>query len=159
MPRSWRADRPRFSAQIKDSPGRFERAQFLACIVEAEVAVRLAADLDGTREPTRAEVLDAIDAVFPAVEIADSRYQGWAQASAAAIYADLGYAGAWVRGAPCAAWRELDLVALPVTLSLDGVVMRQGSGANVLGDPLHALALAAPQLARQGRALRAADLV
>lgn len=150
---------PIFSARSQESPGLFKRADFLACIVEAEIAVRLAADLDSTREPTRDELLDAIDAMFPAIEIADSRYAGWAQASAAAIYADLGYAGAWVRGAPSRSWKQLDLVALPVTLSLDGAVIRQGSGANVLGDPLHALALAAPELARQGRALRAGDLV
>lgn len=150
---------PIFSARSQESPGLFNRADFMACIVEAEIAVRLAADLDGTREPTRDELLEAIDAVFPAIEIADSRYQGWAQASAAAIYADLGYAGAWVRGAPSTAWRDIDLAAVPATLFLDGAVVRQGSGANVLGDPLHALALAAPELARQGRALRAGDLV
>lgn len=150
---------PIFSARSCESGAVLHRADFLVCIVEAEVAVRLAADLDGTGELARAELLDAIETIFPAIEIADSRYHGWAQASAAAIYADLGYAGAWVRGTPCPRWREIDLVALPVSLALDGQAVRQGDGTNVLGDPLHALALAAPELARQGRPLRAGDWV
>ena len=71
----------------------------------------------------------------------------------------LGYAGSWVRGEPCAQWRDLDLVSLPDRLSVDEAEVRRGSGAMVLGDPLHALALAIADMGREGRAIKAGDVV
>ena len=150
---------PIFSARSHQSPAVLQRGEFMACIVEAEIGVRLGADLASPQQCTRTELLAAIDDMFPAIELADSRYTGWAKASASAILADLGYAGAWVRGSSFAGWRDLDLVQLPVGLSLDGRRVSQGSGANVLGDPLHSLGLAAAELARQGQPLRAGDFV
>jgi 2-keto-4-pentenoate hydratase len=137
-----------------------QRADFLACILEAEIGVRLRADLDGSRGvPSREALLDAIDCLFPAIEIADSRYAQWAEAPACAIVADLAYAGSWVRGADCADWRRIDLRSLPVTLSRKGDEIRSGSGAAVLGDPLHALALAVADSASRGQVLRAGDVI
>ncbi|HMN79838.1 MAG TPA: fumarylacetoacetate hydrolase family protein [Burkholderiaceae bacterium] len=136
------------------------RRDFLACVVEAEIGLRLAADLDGEHGvPSRAALLDAIDVAFPAIEVADSRYRRWAEASAPAIVADLAYAGAWVRGADCAGWRTLDLGALPVRLSLDGVPAREGHSSAVLGDPLQALARAVAEAAGHGQVLRAGTVV
>lgn len=151
---------PIFSAFTSKTPAVMKRADFMVCIVEAEIGVCFGQDLESSSmPPTRDALLAAIDTVFPAIEIADSRYVSWATAPAAAIVADLGYAGGWVRGAPCAHWRDIDVVSLPVRLSLDGVEVRSGSGAFVLGDPLHALALAVADLGRQGRAIRAGDVV
>jgi 2-keto-4-pentenoate hydratase len=136
------------------------RASFFACILEAEIGIALRADLDGrSGAPSRAEIVAAIDSVFPAIEVADSRYLDWAQAPACAIVADLSYAGAWVRGAPCAEWRDLDLRTLPVTLTRSDGESRAGSGAAVLGDPLHALALAVAEAASRGRVFRAGEMI
>lgn len=136
------------------------RAGFLACIVEAEIGLLLGEDLDGRGgAPARATLVDAIAAMFPAIEIADSRYARWAEAPACAIVADLSYAGAWVRGADCPNWRALDLPTLPVTLRADGVLVREGTGGAVLGDPLHALAVAVAEAASRGFVLRAGSVV
>lgn len=133
------------------------RSAFMACIVEAEVGFRLRRDIEGTL--SRDALLDAIDAVFPAIELADSRYARWPEAPAPAIVADLAYAGAWVRGADCANWRDLDLSALPVRLSRDGTLAREGHSSAVLGDPLQALARAVAEAAQHGRVLRAGTVV
>lgn len=136
------------------------RSDFLVCVVEAEIGLRLAADLDGKHgAPSRETLLDAIAVAFPAIELADSRYRRWAEAPAPAIVADLAYAGAWVRGADCTGWRALDLSALPVRLSLDGVPAREGHSSAVLGDPLRALARAVAEAARRGQVLRAGTVV
>ncbi|WP_162243755.1 2-keto-4-pentenoate hydratase [Ramlibacter sp. Leaf400] len=136
------------------------RSRFFACILEAEIGFVLGADLDARDgAPPREAVADAIAAAFPCIEIADSRYAQWAEAPACAIVADLAYAGDWVRGTDCAGWRALDLRTLPVTLSRDGEVIREGSGDAVLGDPLHALALAATEAATRGEVLRAGTLL
>lgn len=133
------------------------RSDFMVCVVEAEVGFRLGRDIEGSL--SREELLDAIDAVFPAIEVADSRYARWAEAPAPAIVADLAYAGSWVRGADCANWRELDLRALPVRLHRDGELAREGHSSAVLDDPVSALGRALAEAARHGRVLRAGTLV
>lgn len=151
---------PIFSASTHQSPAVLRRADFIVCIIEAEIGVRIGRDLGGgVKEPTRADLLVAIDGIFPAIEIADSRLENWTQVSAAAIISDLGYAGAWVRGKKLTQWRDLDLVNLPVSLRKNNDVVREGSGAVVLGDPLHALGLLVADLRSQGRLLRAGTLV
>ena len=136
------------------------RHDFLACIVEPELGLLLCRDLDGTRGvPPRDDLLDAIAAVFPVLEVADSRYVHWDAAPACAIVADLAYAGAWVRGASCVAWQRLDLARLPVQFLQDGRCVAEGSTASVLGDPLHALALAVADAAMRGHVLRAGEVV
>lgn len=151
---------PIFSAFTQASPARLRRSGFFVCAVEAEIAVRLGKDIGGGPEgPGRAALLDAIDAVMPAIEIADSRYAEYAGAPATAILADAGFAGAFVRGEPAANWQSLDLPAVPVTLSVNGNEVRTGSGARVFGDPLQALDLLAADLWRSGQVLRAGQVV
>jgi 2-keto-4-pentenoate hydratase len=136
------------------------RDAFLACIIEAEIGLQLGADLDGRHGmPSRGTLRASIAAVFPAIEIADSRYARWAEAPAHAIVADLAYAGAWVRGTDCPLWPALDLDALPVVLSRDGRPEREGHGSAVLGDPLHALARAVADAGARRQILRAGTLV
>lgn len=151
---------PIFSAFTWPSPARIERADFLVCIIEAEIGMSFRRDFGGDGVlPARDALIDAADSVFPAIEVADSRYQDWATAPVSAIVSDLGYAGGWVRGEPCPRWRELDLSAVAVRLEADGVEVRTGSGAAVLGDPWHALSLAIADLGRQGRELNAGEVV
>ena len=151
---------PIFSARHHPSGARVARSLFHVCVIEAEIGVRIARDLGPRSDvPSREELLDAIDEVYPCIEIADSRLSNWATASASEIVTDLGYAGAWVQGLPQPGWRTLDLRTLAVTLSCDGQPVRTGSGALVLGDPLHALGLAIADLGRRGQALKAGTLV
>ncbi len=149
---------PIFSSRTYESPALLHRADFIACIVETEIGVRIGRDL-GDTVPTRDDLIAAIDSVFPAIEIADSRLHDWSQVSAAAIISDNGYAGAWIRGKDVTQWRDIDLVGLPVTLRKDGEVIREGSGALVLGDPLRALGMLISDLHQRGQILRAGTLV
>jgi 2-keto-4-pentenoate hydratase len=151
---------PILSAWRQHSPAQWPRTQFRVCAVEAEIGLRLGRDLGGSAQmPSRETMLEAIDQVFPAIEVADSRLANWATAPACAIVADLGFAGAWVQGDPCERWREHDLRTLAVSLSYNGSQVRTGSGAMVLGDPLQALGLVVADLGRRGQRLRAGTLV
>ncbi|MFT3818890.1 MAG: fumarylacetoacetate hydrolase family protein [Rubrivivax sp.] len=140
---------PIFSAFRHVSPARLARADFFVCAVEAEIAVVLGRDLVGRDGlPPRAEVAAAIDAVLPAIEVADSRWSDFAQASAGAVLADLGFAGAWVAGEPVRDWRGIDLAAVTVRLLGHGRELSAGVGMRAMGDPLlgvcHALAEMGP---------------
>jgi 2-keto-4-pentenoate hydratase len=96
----------------------------------------------GTSLPKRAElytedeVLEAIDALHPAIEVPDSRYNDFARVGAAQLIADTACACWFVLGAATDAdWRSRDLVAHAVTAYKNGTPAGTGSGANVLGDP------------------------
>lgn len=151
---------PVLSSSLFESPARLPRADFLMCVIEAEVAVRFGVPVDGRHGPPSREALaDAISDVCPAIEIADSRLAGFPAVPPAAIVADLGFAGALVTGAPCAQWRRHDLAAASVQLRVNGTPVREGRGEAVLGHPLDALADHVAEAGREGRLIEAGELV
>ena len=153
-------DAPMLGARVFASPRSLPRADFIVCVVEAELGVRFGADLrtDGTR-PTRDAVAAAIDQVFPVIELADTRIADWQTAPAVAIHADMGYFGALVTGAPCADWRALDLSAASVRLRVNDEEVRVGAGASVMGHPFDALAGFVAERGSAGRGIAAGDIV
>lgn len=104
--------------------------------VEPEVAFVLANRISGPVSP--AEALRAVDAVAPAIELIDSRYEGF-RFSHEDVVADNCSAAGFVLGS----WnlpRAVD--NLGVVLEVNGQVSSVGSTAAVLGDPARALAAA-----------------
>lgn len=151
---------PIFSAFTHDSPARLRRDDFLVCAVEAEIAVLICDDIGGHPDlPERDVLVRAVGALIPSFEIADSRLADHDKCPAAAILADLGCAGAWVRGAAVSDWQDIDLRALPVRLLANGVEVRSGIGSRAMGDPLEALSVMVADLGRDGRKLRAGEVV
>ncbi len=151
---------PILSARVHDSPATLPRDRFVSCVVEPELGVRFGADLDGRDgAPSRAALLAAIDAVFPVIELAESRFTDSTAAPPVAIEADLAYAGALVVGASCVEWRALDLAAATVRLAVDGETVREGAGAAVMGHPLDALSDYVADIGRRGGTVRAGEIV
>jgi 2-keto-4-pentenoate hydratase len=142
------------SALTSDSPARLKADRFFMRVAEAEFAFRMARDVV-PGEP----VLDAVEGVLPGIEIVDSRYTDWTKIGAPALTADNACHGAWIRGALVKDFRHLDLAAQPVHLSVNGKLIASGSGAAVLGNPLHALQWLANKLASQGKQLKAGDYI
>lgn len=102
---------------------------------EAEVAFRIARRVDLGARPE--EIVDAVDAVAPAIEILDSRYRDF-RFSLPDVVADNASAAAFAVGG----WVDVtavDVAARPVELSFDGVVVGAGSTRDILGDPMAAL--------------------
>ncbi len=108
---------------------------------------------------SRAEVVAAIGAIIPSIEIVDSRYQEWTAVGAVSLIADQAVHGAWVRGEPVADWQSLDLATHQVQLWVNGELSQTGNGAAVLGHPLNVLTWLANALNTQGRALNAGDMI
>ncbi len=110
-------------------------------VAEAEFAFRMARELAPRREPYRtSEVLDAVAALHPAIEIPDSRYDDFTIVGAPQLIADNACAHYFVLGSAAPVeWRAADLVAHSVTGRIAGKHERSGCGANVLGDPREAL--------------------
>lgn len=108
--------------------------------IEGEFAFALAKDLKPRKKPySRAEVLAAVEDLYPAIEIIDSRYADWDKVTLPEIVADLGANGALIIGAPAKAWRRRDLSKIAVTMRAGRKIVGKGTGAEVLGHPLDAL--------------------
>jgi 2-keto-4-pentenoate hydratase len=130
-------------------------------VAEAEFAFRIGRPLPRRETPySVGEVLDAVDALHPAIEVPDSRYTDFTRVGAPQLIADCACA-CWYRIGPevRADWRARDLVAHAVTAYRNGDVAGQGTGANVLGDPRVALAWLANEVRVHGPGLASGDVV
>lgn len=133
-------------AMVSESGAALGAGRFIAPRVEGEIAFRLARPLGGP-DVTVAEVLDATEAVAPALEVIDSRIADWKIAIADTI-ADNASSGHVVLGA----WQPLDgldlaAVELEMTVGDERVT---GRGDAVLGHPAEAIAWLARALDEYG---------
>ncbi len=130
---------PLFAPWTFAAPARFPRATLIAPKFECEFAFAMGRDLPARKAPyTREEVADAVAAFHPAIEIVDGRQPG---ASPAEALADSMASGGFVYGAAVRDWRKFEFGKHPMTLSFDGRIVVEGSGAAVLGDPFAAVVL------------------
>jgi 2-keto-4-pentenoate hydratase len=149
------ADRVFDSATVVSLAGNHMR------VAEAEFGFRFHRALPPRDAPyERDEVLDAVRALHPTVEVPDSRYEDFCAVGAPQLIADNACAS-WlvVGGAANADWRALDLAAHVVQTTLNGQPAESGAGHKVLGSPLNALTWIANELRMFGDGLRAGDLV
>lgn len=130
-------------------------------VCEPEFAFRFGRDLeprDGLF--TVADVLDAVADLHLTLELPDSRFADFASVGGPALIADNACTDWLVVGpAVLADWRSIDLSSHAVTGHVAGRIERQGSGANVLGDPRLALTWLVNELSGLGVAIRAGQLV
>lgn len=124
---------------------------------EAEIAFVLGRDLDIDRL-TAADVVRAVDHAVCAIEIVDSRIAGWDIRIADTI-ADNASSGLYVLGGRPRRIGDLDLELCGMVARRNGEVVALGAGAACLGSPLHATLWLAQAMVRNGRPLRAGDVV
>jgi 2-keto-4-pentenoate hydratase len=149
-----------FAKGIHASGVALKTNDFVRVGVECEIAVKLARDLLPSEAPFTAEwVAEAIEAYLPAIEIVDDRYSDWQTIGAPTLVADDFFAAACVLGPPVARSAAPDLLHVIGRADINGVEVGQGTGADVLGHPHHALAWLANHLAAGATGLRAGEIV
>jgi 2-keto-4-pentenoate hydratase len=128
--------------------------------IETEIAFRLGRDLPQRATPyTPEEVLDAVAAAFPAMEMVVSRYIDPAKVSPMEAMADnIAHAGL-VLGADVPGWRGMDLKSLTVRQTCGGAVQVERAGGNPSGDPIVPLVWLANHLPGIGLQLEAGQVV
>ncbi len=135
-------------------PVRFDR--FIHPRVESEIAFLLKDDV--TAPATVTSVLAATDLVYGAVDVLDSRYQGF-KFSYTDVVADNASAGAFYLGPVARRPEDLQLHLIGCVVRVDGEVAMTAAGAAVMGHPAASVAWLANQLAAEGETLRAGQLV
>lgn len=130
-------------------------------VAEVEFAFRMGNSLPPRAVPYEVdEVLAAVEALCPAIEIPDSRFEDFTAVGALQLIADNACAHFFVLGEETKAqWRTLNLAACIVVGRVTGRLERDGKGANVLGDPRLALTWLANELSRHGITLKAGQVV
>ena len=130
-------------------------------VAEAEFAFRMERDLPPRKTPySLDEVIAAVASMHSAIEIPDSRYRQFVSVGAAQLIADNACASYFVLGpATVADWRQRHLARHPVTAHVNGKLVREGRGENVLGDPRIALTWIANELSLMGDMLRGGETI
>jgi 2-keto-4-pentenoate hydratase len=142
------------------SGGELDAEALTMRVAEAEFAFRMAADLPlGDAPPDRAQVLAAVGALVPAIEVPDSRFDDLLAAGLPSMLADALCCGFLVVGDDLTTWDPGALADHAVDMRRNGIVVARGRGRDVLGDPLDALVWLAGHLHERGLGLRAGDLV
>ncbi len=124
---------------------------------EAEIAFRLKADLKGPGI-TAGDVLAATDSVSACFEIVDSRIRDW-KIKIQDTVADNASCGVFVLSGTRVDPTQVDLLACPMVMEKNGVVVATGNGAATMGSPLNAVAWLANALGPLGVTLRAGEIV
>ena len=164
MRKNLNTDEP-YYARILDSnlctsPANLVPRGLLTIGLESEVAFTLGADLPARENPYSVdEVADAIRAMHASVEVVNGHVRDWLDKPIAWVMADNGTDGPLVLGATVECWRDIERPAIPVILTVNGQVMREGRGANALGDPLNVMVWLANRRSREGKGMKAGQVV
>lgn len=129
--------------------------------IGVHVALRLGRDLPADRvPPPRAVLQQAVDAVLPAIEVLEPRWQDWRDSPPLAQLADLLGHAALVLGAPARmAAADIDLRQLLAYLAFDGQPVASARGAHPFADPWSLLGWLAVHCSERGQPLRAGQLI
>jgi 2-oxo-3-hexenedioate decarboxylase/2-keto-4-pentenoate hydratase len=141
---------------IHRSPVTLRRADYVRLGIECEIAVQLGTDLPAAQAPySRDQVADAVSAVMPAFELVDDRQADYAQLAAQVLtlIADNAWNAGIVLGAPRRDWHAVDLSAARGVMVINGTVVGEGHGRDVMGHPFEALLWLVNMLAQQGKGL------
>lgn len=125
--------------------------------VEVEVAFILGRTLPG-EGCTEQDVIDATEAVAPAIELIDSRITDWDIRIGDTI-ADNASSAGWVLGPERVAPTDLDLRMIEARLLRNGEMVAAGRSDAVLGNPVTAVAWLARKVASFGVTLEAGHVI
>lgn len=138
------------NTMLVEDGGEIDLKDFVHPRVEPEIAFLLNKPLEGIISPAQAML--AVEAIAPALEIIDSRYENF-KFNLADVVADNTSTSAYVVGP----WvkPDIDFTNLGMVMSFDGRAVQIGSSAAVLGHPLRALVGASRLVAESGGRLEA----
>ena len=147
---------PFFDGMVIESPAVIPGDDFVACILEAEVAFRLGrayAPTDGGH--SREAVLDGVSNAYIVIEAPNNRYGGVPEFPSMA--ADGVGNQALIVGPEIDDWRSTDLVSLPCQIILDGEVVAEGRDERP--NPIEVLVATINEINNRGMTVSAGEVV
>ena len=149
-----------YQRDLMTSPATVPFETLLDPIIECEFAFKLAQDLPSrSTKYSPQEVVQAIEAVYPCIEIAQCRFHHKHLPSPWHIMADGFAAGQYVLGHPIQNWQDVLENGVTVSLYRDQKLAAQGHSNDVMGHPLNPVVWLANHLSKLGKQLSAGDLI
>lgn len=149
----WRSGRFVCAARASLTLGPFGAA------IEPEVSFEFAKDLPARAEPYSVdEVLDAVAAVRPSIELVISCFDDWMNQKPLSLIAEGGSEQFLLLGDPVPDWKSLALADLPVTVTVDGAQVSSGSTGLVMDGPVSVIHWLANHARRRGEGLLAGQV-
>lgn len=142
-------------AMLLEEGGTLSKSAFIHPRLEPEIAFLLKKRLKGKVSPV--EALSAVEAIAPAMEVIDSRFENF-KFALPDVVADNTSSSGLVLGA----WHNpasVDFSNLGMVLLVNGRPAQIGSSAAILGHPLRSLVSAARLTAEWGEALEPGDII
>tara|TARA_B100001013_G_scaffold342478_1_gene268508 strand:- start:398 stop:1192 length:795 start_codon:yes stop_codon:yes gene_type:complete len=149
-----------FKSTVYFEDALIKHTDFLNPGVECELAAFIDKDLEFIEKEHTYEVIsDAVGAIFPAIEIVDSRWNDYKTVNTFSLIADDFFGAGCVLGRPETKWRNMDLKNIKGEMKINGSSVGQGKGEDILGDPIYALVWLTKMLKKQGTYLKQGDIV
>ena len=149
-----------FADHVGGSPLRVPANSVNFYAIEAEFDFVMARALTPRAEPyTRDDVRAAVASVHPAIEVPDSRYADWLSMKAADLIGDNAIGCMLCLGPEAKGGLDHDLAGQAVIVRVNGEVVSEGAGANVLGNPWNVMVWLANHLSARGLTLEAGHVV
>ena len=129
--------------------------------IECEFALKLGHDLPPRdSDYSEAEVAAAVSALAPAIEVAGTRFKGGIAEvlTRFTLTADNGFGMHIVTGTFRDNWRDYDMAAHTMRVTVNGREVGEGTGARVMGNPLNAMVWLANKQRKAG-GLKAGEIV
>ena len=141
-------------AMLLEEGGELSRKNYIHPRIEPEVAFLIGRPLAGN--VSAVEAMAAVDAVAPAMEVIDSRFENF-KFTLPDVVADNASSSGLVIGS----WGDphQDISNLGMVLEVNGRVVQVGSSAAILGHPVRSLVMAARVVAAAGETLNPGDIV
>jgi 2-keto-4-pentenoate hydratase len=159
--RQMKVDEPLYglltSDMVIDVGETLDTSRYIQPRAEPEIAFLIGRDLEGAGV-TAAHVLAATDAVFPAIDVLDSRYSGYSF-TLPDVVADNASAAGYLLGGRATVPLGVDLALTGVVLEKNGSLVATATGAEALGHPAAAVAWMVRAMAARGRGLAAGQVV
>ncbi|MFP6711791.1 MAG: fumarylacetoacetate hydrolase family protein [Rhodospirillales bacterium] len=142
------------NSMLVEDGGEIDFSKYVHPRVEPEIAYLLKSDLEGPVSTMEAWM--AVEAIAPAMEIIDSRYENF-KFTVEDVVADNSSSSGFVIGS----WNkpDTDIANLGMVMEFDGRAVQIGSSAAILGHPARSLATASRMVAEDGEKLNAGDIV
>lgn len=139
---------------LLEEGGHLSKSAFVHPRIEPEIVFLMKKELSG--KVTAVEAMDAVEAIGPAMEVIDSRYENF-KFALTDVVADNSSSSGLVIGD----WHKpgIDISNLGMRLAVNGQDTKFGSSAAILGHPVRSLVSAARMVAQSGESLMPGDIV
>ena len=125
--------------------------------IEPEIAFYINKELRGT--VTREEVLSSCEAICPALEILDSRYDGFKYFSMEDVISDNSSSSYYILGPKTSDFSKINLKNLSMKMKINGVIAEEGNSKAISDDPVISIIQLAELLNQRGQSIPAGTFV